>query len=134
MRKRLVKIGRAALVVILLIWVVPVAFGFFSAKTLQGCFRLASCACGHDVFLLVEEKEAFDYCPGHKEKKLIGPVSRSGDLITVLRAKDSRPEYEIKREDGVYFLRFLSIKNNSWSQVDRITNPWRTTLRSYFPE
>ena len=134
MRKLLVKIGAAALVVILLIWAVPVAIGFFNAKALQGCFLLGNCGCGHDVFLLVEEKEAFDYCPGHDDKKLIGPVSRTGDLIKVIRARDSRPAFEIKREDSAYFVRFLRIKDTRWNQIDRITNPWRTTLRSYFPE
>ncbi len=133
MRKRLAKIGFAALAIPLLVWAVPLAVGFFNAKALQGCFLIGSCGCSHDIFLLVEEKEAFNYCPGHKDKKLIGPVSRSADVITIIRARDSLPIYEIKRDNGAYFLSFSPTKG-SWRQVDRITNPWRTTLRSYFPE
>jgi len=134
MKKWLVRVCVSLSAVALLVWTVPLVIGILSAKALQGSFLLASCACGHDIFLLVEGGEAFDSCPGHGEKKLIGPVTRSGDTVTVLRAGDSRPEYEIKRENDGYHLRFLPIKDGSWHRVERITNPWRTTLRGYFPE
>ena len=133
-KKRLIMIGTIAGAAALLAWAIPVAAGLAQAKPLLGSFMLARCVCGHDIFYLIEETQAFDYCPGHKEKKLIGPVTRAGNLVRVARARDSAPVFELKLEKGGYFLKFSSLKDDDWDAVDQITNPWRTSLRSYFPE
>ena len=133
-KSRLVTISTIAVAVTLLIWAIPVAIGFAQALPLQGSFLLGQCACGHEIFYLIEEAQAFDYCPGHKEKKLVGPVSKNGDLIRISRAKDLAPDFELKLENGGHYLRFLPVKDDEWHYVDQVTNPWRTSLRSYFPE
>ena len=134
MKKRLIVISLFAAGMAFLIWAIPVAIGSARAKPLQGSFLVAGCACGHEIFYLIEHEHAYDYCPGHKEKKLIGPVSRNGNLISVFRARDSVPDFDLKFEKGNHYLKFLSIKDHEWNKIDQITNPWRTLLRSYFPE
>ena len=47
----------------LLIWTIPMAVGLARAKTLEGSFLVASCACGHDVFYLVEDGEGLGLLP-----------------------------------------------------------------------
>lgn len=133
-KKRPIVIGTIAGATALLVWAVPVAVGSAQAKPLLGSFLIARCGCGHDIFYLIEETQAFDYCPGHKERKLIGSVTRTGNWVSVGRARDSAPDFELKQEKGGYFLRYSSLKDDDWHAVDQITNPWRTSLRSYFPE
>lgn len=118
----------------LLIWCVPIAIGRAQAKPLEGSFLIATCACGHDVFYHIEGGVAYDYCPGHKQKKLIGHVTTNKGHLTVLRSKDGTPDFELKRQDGTYYLRYPRLKNDDWHAVEKISNPWRTSWRSYFPE
>lgn len=134
MKKRIYIIGMFIAAIALLIWAVPIAVGRAQAKPLEGSFLIANCACGHDVFYLIEGGSAYDYCPGHKEKKLIGSVVTDKNHLTVLRAKDGNPDFELKLQDGTYYLRYPALKDDDWDSVAQISNPWRTSWRSYFPE
>lgn len=134
MKKRIYIIGMFIAATALLIWCVPIAIGRAQAKPLEGSFLIANCACGHDVFYLIEGGLAYDYCPGHKEKKLIGSVVTNNSHLTILRAKDGIPDIELKLQDGTYYLRYPTLKDDDWDPVEQISNPWRTSWRSYFPE
>lgn len=134
MKNRLRIFGILFAITTLLIWTVPMAVGYARAKTLQGSFFIANCACGHDIFYLIENGRAYDYCPGHKDKKLIGGVVVSDNQLVALRAKDNQPEFELKVDDGSYYLRYPILKDDDWDLVEQTTNPWRTTFRSYLPE
>ena len=134
MKKQIYIVGIFIAAITLLIWRVPIAIGRAKAKPLEGSFLIANCACGHDVFYLIEGGLAYDYCPGHKEKKLIGSVVTDQNHLTVLRAKDGTPDVELKLQDGTYYLQYPTLKDYDWYPVEQISNPWRTSWRSYFPE
>ena len=134
MKKRIYAIGMIIAAVTLLIWCVPMLIGRAQSKPLEGSFLIANCACGHDIFYLIEGGMAYDYCPGHDEKKLIGSVAEANNQIKVLRSKDGVPDVELKLQDGTYYLRYPTLKDDDWDPVEQITDPWRTSWRSYFPE
>lgn len=134
MKKRVCLIGMSIAALALLIWCVPIAIGLALAKPMEGSFLIANCVCGHDVFYLIEGGSGYDFCPGHKEKDLIGPVVTNDSHLTVLRAKDGIPCFELKLQDGTHFLRLPGVENDDWHPVERISNPWRTSWRVYLPE
>lgn len=134
MKKRVYIIGMFIVATALLIWCVPIAIGRAQAKPLEGSFLTANCVCGHDVFYLIEGGFAYDYCPGHKEKRLIGSIVTYNSHLTVLRAKYGVPDIELKLTDGTYYLRYPTLKDDDWYRVEQISNPWRTSWRCYFPE
>jgi len=54
------------------------------ARPLYGVFDIDSrCIGGHESFLTLEETAAYDDCPGHRIKKNIGRVERSGNEAIV---------------------------------------------------
>jgi hypothetical protein len=95
MKKRVYIIGMFIVATALLIWCVPIAIGRAQAKPLEGSFLIANCLCGHDVFYLIEGGFAYDYCSGHKEKRLIGSIVTYNSHLTVLRAKDGNPDINL---------------------------------------
>ena len=133
MKKILIRIGLFTGTLAFLGWVIPVVIGMIQAKPFVGSFQTARCACGHDVFYLIEDAEAFEYCPGHKEKRLVGPALKIGNRVEVSDAAKLTPVFQLKFEDGDYFLKFTSVEYD-WHVVDQVTNPWRTSLRWYLPE
>lgn len=133
-KKRIIRTSLFIGAVAILIWATPVGVGLIRAKPLSGSFMISSCACGHEVFYLIENSQAYEYCPGHKQKKLIGPARRDGDLVRVASTTDSAPEFEIKLENGSHFMKFPWLKNDEWEVVEQVSNPSRNSLCGYFPE
>jgi hypothetical protein len=118
----------------LLVWCIPILIGQARAKPFEGSFLCGNCACNHEIFYLIEGGMAYDYCPGHNDKKLIGTVVTNNNHLTVLRITDGSPDIELKMQDGTYYLHYPSIKDHDWEPIEQINNPWRTSFRSYLPE
>ena len=134
MKKRIKIIGLIFIAVPLLVWCIPLLIARTQTEQLEGSFLVGHCACKHEIFYLIEDGKAYDFCPGHKEKKLIGAVVTLGNHLTAYRGSSGTSDFELKLEGSVHYLRFPNIKENEWFQVEQINNPWRTSLRSYFPE
>jgi len=134
MKNRIKIFSVFSVVIALLLWLIPILVGKARVKPLEGSFLVGNCACNHDIFYLIEAGQAYDYCPGHKEKKLIGATTQTSQQVTVYRENNNEPAFQLKLEDNTYYLRFPSLEGSVWTQVEQISNPWRTSLRSYFPE
>lgn len=133
MKNILVRVGLFTGIPALLVWAVPIAVSQLQAKPFVGSFNTGGCACGHEIFYLIENDDAFYYCPGHREKRLVGPVSKVADGIEVSDLIKKTPDFRIRLEDGDFIFKFASEKSR-WHVVEHVTNPWRTSLRWYLPE
>ena len=113
----------------------PIAISAIRSKPLYGCFEMhISCACGHDIFLCLEEDEAFDYIPGHEHKELIGTIERSDDSVIIYDGKINEPWYQLNYDGKGYTLIILNESDKPEIPTRQINNPWKTWLPLLFAE
>lgn len=113
------------------------------ARPLYGDFDMGlKCMGGHEIFLRLEEHEAFNNCPGHRDKDLIGKLERTGNSAIILRKKDNIPWMRVDWNGSFHSLVFLQSRNSSTLEgmaskltpLPQVTNPFRTKLPRYLPE
>ncbi len=113
------------------------------ARPLFGIFDIGShCMGGHEIFLTLEETAAFDECPGHRSKKHIGRIERTGNEVIVHRLKDDAPYLRISWDGTGHSLTYNDRPRASASPdeqlrripLPQVTNPFRTRLPRYLPE
>lgn len=128
--------------------VIFVSVGFWiheknQARPLYGDFDLElRCAGGHEIFLRLEESAAYNNCPGHKDKALIGRIERTPEAVLVHRKKDDAPWMRITWDGKQHHLEFLQRRNSSTLEgmtpvrgvLAQVLNPFRTILPRYLPE
>ncbi|HEX7260200.1 MAG TPA: hypothetical protein VF258_00135, partial [Luteolibacter sp.] len=68
-----------------LVYVSPRIWSSRSARPLEGIFDVGmKCMGGHEGFLELIGDEAFDNCPGHRQRKKVADVVRDSDSATVI--------------------------------------------------
>lgn len=133
-KKRWVLLRR--LLVIALIPVVTYYLSIFvselKSKPLIGHFTVGdpvTCMCGHEDFLLIHEYSFYYYCPGHRERDLIGKVIRSKNIATLIN-NDGHIEFKIRWNGKAHY----DIKNGKKTLIKQVNNPWRTWLPWFLSE
>jgi hypothetical protein len=87
---------------------------------------------GHEIFLYLEEKEAFEHCPGHRDMSLMGRIERSGESVMIHGKHDDAPMWRVDFEGSVHSL--VVLDDSSTHDLSQVNNPWRTWLPQLFSE
>ena len=67
MKKKLAIMAASVVVLSVAGYLIPIAVSVATAKPLYGNFYTESvCAGGHEIFLFLDEHEAYESCPGHR--------------------------------------------------------------------
>lgn len=133
-KKPFIIAGTGLALIALALWITPLVTGVPLGTSRKMYFSVGKCGCNHDMFLLVEGSSAYDYTPGHKVKRWLAHVARTGNQLTLYKTDPSTPIIELKSEPDGYQIRFPQARDTSWTPVKRVTNPLRTTLPLYLPE
>ena len=103
------------------------------ARPLYGNFDMGlRCMGGHEIFLYLDETQAYENCPGHRDLDPMGPVVRAKDSLTILHTKDSTPWLRIDYDGSRHT---VTSAEKGWSEdLPQVANPWRTWLPKLLPE
>ncbi|MGJ8643126.1 MAG: hypothetical protein ACSHX9_06940 [Luteolibacter sp.] len=132
-RKKAILLLSCVLCIGLVAWRLPILLQKSKAKPLQGYFGSWNCACGHENFYELVGNDAFEICPGHRERKHLGKVIRTKDTATVISPKTKAPTL-IFTYDGTKHFCDLLYSGSVPIPFEQINNPWRTVLPKYLPE
>ena len=133
MKRKRVRIAMAIGLLSVLVYFVPIWISSAKARPLYGDFDLdVRCMGGHEIFLHLDEDEAFDHCPGHRDMRSLGRIERSANSVTVRRKKDDAPLYRVDFKGGNHSLNFL--RGSPPHDLPHVNNPWRTWLPRFLPE
>jgi hypothetical protein len=114
-------------------YMVPRAVGAAKARPLHGNFDMGlKCMGGHEIFLYLDGSRAYQHCPGHRDMSPMGPITRTGDSVTILHANDGTPWLRIDY-DGTHH-KATRVKDGRRCDLPQVNNPWRTWLPKFFPE
>ena len=132
----------------LLLAVTAVFFGTWiylksQAQPLYGNFDVGmKCMGGHEIFLDLEFSHAYQNCPGHRDRKLIGRIVRTKDSATIIDLRDSTPWLRIEWNGTTHSVSVIE-KPDSQSTIgmisasqttNQVNNPWRLWLPRLLPE
>ena len=87
---------------------------------------------GHEIFLYLDQDEAFEHCPGHRDMTLLGRIERDETSVTVFRQHDDTPSFRVDLDGSDYSI--VSLTNSSAHDLQQVNNPWRTWLPRFCPE
>ena len=120
-------------IVSVVVYSVPVFVSSFKSRPLYGNFDIGmKCMCGHETFLHLEEDEAFEHCPGHRDMSVLGRIERHKNSVTIHRKEDDAPWCRVESKDNNHSLVFL--KDSSAQDLPQVNTPWRTWLPELLPE
>ena len=132
-RKTIIRAGLIIGLLLTLVFFVPIVIANANSRPLYGDFDMGvQCMGGHEIFLHLDEDEAFDNCPGHRDMTAVGRVERSGNSVTIHRPKDDIPWCRVNLEGSNHTFTFLS--SNSTHDIPQVNNPWRTWFPKFLPE
>ena len=97
---------------------------------------------GHEVFLDLDTRYAYNNCPGHRERRKVGCVVRTRDSVTIIDARDDSPWFRIDWDGSAHSLSFLKSPDSQSIMgcipvrgvISQVTNPWRLWLPTMLPE
>ncbi len=142
MKKPIVIFG-SLLIIGLIVYVVPRLYATSSARPLEGIFDVGmECMGGHEVFLELSGSEAFDNCPGHRERKMRAKVIRDNKTATIIDPRDDQPWIRIEWDGSGHSMEFLKRPDSqsvfgmfpARGEIDQVTNPWRLWIPRLLPE
>jgi hypothetical protein len=132
-RRILARVTIVLALFLVLVYFVPISVSSFRSQPLYGNFDMGmKCMGGHEIFLFLEEDEAFEHCPGHRDMSLMGRIERTGDSITIYQKHDDAPWCRVDFDGSEHSLVFL--KDSSRHDLPQVNNPWRTWLPRLLPE
>ena len=103
------------------------------ARPLYGNFDMGlRCMGGHEIFLFLDETQAYENCPGHRDLDPMGPITRTANSLTILNSRDSTSWLRIDY-DGSHHT--VTSATKGWTEdLPQVANPWRTWLPTLLPE
>lgn len=109
-------------------------YGRKTARPLYGNFDVDShCSGGHDIFLELDSSDAYFNCPGHRDRRHIGIVTRTENSATIIDPKG--PWARVHWNAGVHTVTFLgNTTTTAPLRIGQVTEHWRTELPKYLPE
>jgi hypothetical protein len=107
------------------------------SRPLYGYYDIdARCMGGHEIFLDLKMDLAYQYCPGHRDRKLVGRVIRDSSSATVVDPKDGKLWFRIDWNGIGHSLTFLKDGDSSsviglirdHKDLHQVTSPFRIWL------
>lgn len=133
MKRKLVIVAIVIGLLSVIVYIVPIVVASSKARPLYGNFDIGmKCMGGHEIFLYLDEDEAFKHCPGHRDMSLMGRIERDGHSVTVHRKHDDAPWCRVDLDGSDHSLVFLD--DSSRHDLPQVNNPWRTWLPRLLPE
>ena len=141
--KKLIWIVSSVVVIGVLGFVSPWVVRARAAQSLIGVFDVElECMDGHEIFLELTEDEAYDNCPGHRDRKKVARIIRDSKSVTVSDSRDDQPWFRINWDGTKHTLDFLKRPDSQSmfgmipvrGDVAQVTNPWRLWLPLMLPE
>lgn len=143
MKKRIVitvcVLSLTAIVIFFCVW----TYTKNQTKPLYGNFDIGmKCMGGHEIFLDLETSNAYENCPGHRDRKRINRVVRTRNSVTILDPRDDLPWFRVDWNGSVHSLSFLKRPDSQSlmgmipirGPIHQVTNPWRLWLPRLLPE
>lgn len=114
-------------------YLVPRLIAVSKVRPLYGNFEIGSrCMGGHEIFLYLDETQAYESCPGHRNLDLMGSVVRTKDALTIFHSKDGTPWLRIAYDGSRHTV--TSVEKGWSKDLPQVANPWRTWLPKFWSE
>ena len=112
---------------------IPRLISVSTARPLYGNFdRGIQCMGGHEIFLFLDETQAYKHCPGHRNLDPMGPITRTASSVTIHNVDDNTPRLRI---DYTISGHTITSATEGWSEsLPQVSDPWRTWLPTLLPE
>lgn len=141
MKKKILITAAVIGIVTSLGYIVPIVVKSANAVPLHGDYDMnLMCMGGHEIFLRLENEFAYEHCPGHRDKILIGRIIRDEASLIIL---DQEGEHFVRvQQDGDD----LTVERLIWPKeptilqlvgkrkIKQVNNPWRTWFPRMLPE
>jgi hypothetical protein len=132
-RRILARVTMFLALFLVLVYIVPILVSSSRSQPLHGNFDMGmKCMGGHEIFLYLDEDEAFEHCPGHRDMSLMGRIERDENSVTIHRKHDDVPWCRVDLDGSDHSLVFLD--DSSRHELPQVNNPWRTWFPRLLPE
>ena len=140
--KKALQIAAGLILIGVITYALPLLQGARSARPLNGVFDVQlKCMGGHEIFLEITDDDAFENCPGHRNRKMAGRVVRDAKSATVIDPRDDRPWFRVEWDGSKHSLAFLKQPDSQSifgmipvrGEIRQMTNPWRLWLPRLLP-
>lgn len=88
---------------------------------------------GHEIFMDLDNTEAYENCPGHRNRRRIGRLDRDATSATVIGARET-PLMRFEWNGSSHSVHWLLSANSSSLPIAQTTNPWRLWIPRFLPE